>query len=519
MSGGSKRNFPPSKPMSSSMLTKQVQGKTVYANYLIQQERLQQGCREGVNLDIVGVARGSIISDLSTGENATTIPQRQAILNSGSCSPVPRPLTVPFAPVRLSATTGNMYGIVSFLQPFDGGSPITNYAYSFDGLNFTFFDPPQTESPFEFDALTNGTLYTIYLKAFNNIGLSPSSTGVSFTPYTTPSAPYNLYAVPQDMGGKLFFTPNSTGGRPITNYAYSFDNITFVFFEPPQTQSPLSFNNLTNGTTYYVSIASSNAAGLSAPSTQVNLTPPDGLIVYLDASNTSSLPTLSNVGAWGSEASMTFSGDYSVDTEDGRSIVFTPNVIATTDNIGADLTARTLTWWVKLTDVNNRGGGFSMNHYTQDVNQHDNFEAIDWDEQNAGWLYGSSYFERSGYNGNFGTLPLNNTTGFYDNTWHMITAVYSSNYNMYVDGILSFTITTAQQVSLLGIPFLQRYGLGNPSDPTPYRMCLGPRDGGTPYYGNSITGKVGTVAVYDYELSPTQILELYNSTKDRFIDR
>jgi hypothetical protein len=211
------------------------------------------------------------------------------------------------------------------------------------------------------------------------------------------------------------------------------------------------------------------------------------------------------------------SGNYTSDTDGCGSIVFGTNVIATTSNINSDITARTLTWWVKLTDVNNTGGGFSMNHFTEDGTQHNNFEAIDWNEQNAGWMYGSTDFARSGYNGEFGTLPLSNTTGFYDNTWHMITAVYSSNYSMYVDGILSFTITADRQDYLLGEPFLQTYGLGSPTDPTPYRICLGPRDGNTvPYGGDSITGKVATISVYDYELSPTQILELYNNTKNRF---
>ena len=77
--------FPPSKPVDSSMLTKKIQSKEVYANYIIQQQGVAEGCKDTLTMENGGSAQGSIITDLVAGANFTTAQQRDAILVVTKC--------------------------------------------------------------------------------------------------------------------------------------------------------------------------------------------------------------------------------------------------------------------------------------------------------------------------------------------------------------------------------------------------------------------------------------------------
>ena len=88
MSGRSRKPFlfPPSKPIDSSMLTKKIQSKEIYANYIIQQQGVAQGCKDTLGMENGGSAQGAIITDLVAGANFTTAPQRDAILAVTKCN-------------------------------------------------------------------------------------------------------------------------------------------------------------------------------------------------------------------------------------------------------------------------------------------------------------------------------------------------------------------------------------------------------------------------------------------------
>jgi len=93
------------------------------------------------------------------------------------------PITTPAAPTGLSASAGNTTATITFTPPSDGGSAITNYQYSTDGTNYTALNPVDATSPVTITGLTNGTAYTIYLKAVNAAGAgTASSTYASVTP-------------------------------------------------------------------------------------------------------------------------------------------------------------------------------------------------------------------------------------------------------------------------------------------------------------------------------------------------
>jgi hypothetical protein len=107
--------------------------------------------------------------------------------------------TTPSAPSSLTATAGNGEATVSFTAGSDGGSAITNYKYSTDGTTFTAFSPAQTTSPITITGLTNGTNYSIYLKAVNSVGDGTASSAVSVTPVApvVASAPVSTTASAQ----------------------------------------------------------------------------------------------------------------------------------------------------------------------------------------------------------------------------------------------------------------------------------------------------------------------------------
>ena len=91
--------------------------------------------------------------------------------------------TAPTAPTDLTATPGDTQAEISFTPGHDGGSPLTNHAYSLDdGATWTDFSPPVTTSPATITGLANGTTYTVRLRAVNATGAGAASAGTVVTP-------------------------------------------------------------------------------------------------------------------------------------------------------------------------------------------------------------------------------------------------------------------------------------------------------------------------------------------------
>jgi hypothetical protein len=96
----------------------------------------------------------------------------------------------PSAPTALSSVGGNTEAYILFTQ----SGTITNYEYSTDnGITFLTFNPPQIYSPVNITALssdgvtplTNGTTYTVKLKAVNSGVSSIESASVDVVPTIT----------------------------------------------------------------------------------------------------------------------------------------------------------------------------------------------------------------------------------------------------------------------------------------------------------------------------------------------
>ena len=99
------------------------------------------------------------------------------------------PAVVAEAPVLTGVTAGDGQLSVAFTQGSDGGSTISNYKYSVDGTNYTALDPIDASSPVVITGLTNGTEYSVTLKAVNGQGDSLASNAMTGTPVAPAAEP------------------------------------------------------------------------------------------------------------------------------------------------------------------------------------------------------------------------------------------------------------------------------------------------------------------------------------------
>ena len=184
------------------------------------------------------------------------------------------PKTFPTPPTSLTALSGNRQTTISFIQDSSGGSAITNYQYSLDLGSWNYFSPPVTSSPVTITDLSNGQLYSIRLRAENDVDYSVPSTPVQNIPATIPSAPTNLVALIENRQTTISFYQDSSGGALITNYSYLLNGgVNWKYFDPSDNASPVTITGLTNGTQYNILLRARNRMGDGPASASVYVTP------------------------------------------------------------------------------------------------------------------------------------------------------------------------------------------------------------------------------------------------------
>jgi len=179
------------------------------------------------------------------------------------------PSTNPGAPTITSATPGNNKIVIRFTAPTsNGGAALGYYDVSVDnGVTWKSTYGMVSDTTITVGGLTNGTTYSVKLRARNVVGPGAASAAVSATPRTIPSAPTITSIVGVSHGFAVTFTaPVSNGGSAITTYQYSLSYGTTWVTRPTGTTS-LSFTvvGLLAKRKYNVMIRAVNAAGPSAP--------------------------------------------------------------------------------------------------------------------------------------------------------------------------------------------------------------------------------------------------------------
>jgi len=92
--------------------------------------------------------------------------------------------TVASAPTISSVSAGNHQATVNFTPPADsGGAEITSYEYSTNGgSTWMPLSLAQTTSPLVITGLTNGTIYSVKMRAINAVGYGVATNSVLVTP-------------------------------------------------------------------------------------------------------------------------------------------------------------------------------------------------------------------------------------------------------------------------------------------------------------------------------------------------
>jgi hypothetical protein len=182
------------------------------------------------------------------------------------------PITTPSAPTITSIAGGNGILSVSFTAGFNGGSAITNYQFSINnGSTWTTRSPVSTASPLVIGGLSNGTTYTVRIRAINVVGNGDQSNAVNGTPFTIPSAPTLNDVAPNNGFLTVSFTAGSNGGSAITNYQYF--TLQSGWVSAGTTSSPFNITGLTNDVNYAVAIRAVNAAGAGLSSGSLIMAP------------------------------------------------------------------------------------------------------------------------------------------------------------------------------------------------------------------------------------------------------
>jgi hypothetical protein len=131
---------------------------------------------DGIALSTTLDANGGSIADLASN----------ALTNFGLSAPTLTSVLVaqpPGAPTITSITPASGQLSVAFTAGATRGSAITNYEFSTNnGANWTVRSPVATTSPISISGLTNGTAYSVRIRAVNAAGAGDSSTAVSATP-------------------------------------------------------------------------------------------------------------------------------------------------------------------------------------------------------------------------------------------------------------------------------------------------------------------------------------------------
>ena len=198
-------------------------------------------------------------------------------------------VVVPDAPTGLAVVSyANQSVTVSWVAPtYNGGAAITNYLVYVNGTLAPAADSTVTQRTLT--GLTNGSAYSITVKAHNPAGDSVASTALPVTLPTPPAAP-TLSAAAGNQKVTLTWNTPATNNSTISGYTVKYwdaaspSTITTV----TGVASPYDIASLTNGHTYAAVVIANSNMGDSATSNEASATLP--CATAISATDTSGAP-------------------------------------------------------------------------------------------------------------------------------------------------------------------------------------------------------------------------------------
>ncbi|NUR80350.1 MAG: choice-of-anchor D domain-containing protein, partial [Dermatophilaceae bacterium] len=189
----------------------------------------------------------------------------------------------PDAPTSVTATAGNAAASVAWTAPVNTGtSAITGYTVqAFDGATAvgTPLSVAATAVSATVSGLTNGTTYTLQVRAVSAVGASPAGVSNAVVPIAPapPGTPTGVTATAGNATVSVTWTaPVDTGTSAITGYTVqAFDGATVAGtpLSVVATARSATVSGLTNGTSYTVHVTAVNAVGASPAGVSNAVTP------------------------------------------------------------------------------------------------------------------------------------------------------------------------------------------------------------------------------------------------------
>lgn len=182
--------------------------------------------------------------------------------------------TIPSAPtISVARQSSETLRITLTAGANANGSTITSYQYRIKstGAYGSWTGLSGTSGPWDIGSLSNGTSYTVQVRAVNSAGNGDGSNEPSATPYTVPDAPTLTITNTCDTVD-WSWTAGGNGGSAITGYEYALSTNGGAYVpsgnEPTTgTDYPGSINNDKNTNTYTLRVRAVNAAGAGAYAT------------------------------------------------------------------------------------------------------------------------------------------------------------------------------------------------------------------------------------------------------------
>ncbi len=172
---------------------------TRYANFLSLTDSKTATFRFTVTVDYSDIDLDGIVVNSPLELNSGSIADlaTNAMTSLTFTPPVTSSVNVyqpPSAPTIDSITANNASLTIYFSAGSANGSTVSNYKYSLNSGAFTALSPTDAASPVTISGLTNGTTYSIKIKAVSNLGDGLESLAMSSTPSASASVSITLTA-------------------------------------------------------------------------------------------------------------------------------------------------------------------------------------------------------------------------------------------------------------------------------------------------------------------------------------